>query len=175
MAHGTRVICRLACNAYNNSPGAHMTQFHTATGRTSDACRARQRTTGLIRICIVGLALCASLPTLAHSQAVTTTGDARVTDKESRIMPELNTVDAVRAPTPRAATEDASIRPFKVRVSDEALADLRRRIQATQWPEKETVADASQGVQLATMRALSRYWVEEYDWRKIEAKLNSYP
>jgi len=153
-----------------------MTQLATATGLTSDACRAQQRTTGLIRLCITGLALCASLPTLAHSQAVTTTRDARVTDKESRIMPELTTVDApARAPAPRAATEDASIRPFKVRVSEEALADLRRRIQATQWPEKETVTDASQGVQLATMRALARYWAEEYDWRKIETKLNSYP
>ena len=153
-----------------------MTQLDTATGLTSDACRARQSTTGLIRICIAGLALCASLPTLSHAQAATTTGDARVTQREIKIMPELNKLDApARAPAPRAATEDASIRPFKVRVSEEALADLRRRIQATQWPEKETVADASQGVQLATMRALARYWVEEYDWRKIETKLNSYP
>jgi len=153
-----------------------MTGLDTVTGITSEVCRARDSTTRLIWICTVGLAVCALPPTLAHAQATTTTGDARVTQKESKIMPELNTVDApVRAPAPRAATEDASIRPFRVRVSDEALADLRRRIQATQWPEKETVTDASQGVQLATMQKLARYWATEYDWRKVEAKLNSYP
>jgi hypothetical protein len=70
---------------------------------------------------------------------------------------------------------DTSIRPFKVHVSDEALTDLRRRIQATRWPEKETVADASQGVQLATIRALAGYWETAYDWRKVEAKLNALP
>jgi pimeloyl-ACP methyl ester carboxylesterase len=91
-------------------------------------------------------------------------------------MPELNTMDApVKAPAPRKATEDASIRPFRINISDEDLADLRRRIEATRWPEKETVADFSQGVPLATMQKLARYWVEEYDWRKVEAKLNSYP
>ena len=58
---------------------------------------------------------------------------------------------------------------------DEALADLRRRILATRWPEKETVTDESQGVQLATMQKLARYWATEYDWRKIEAKLNALP
>ena len=153
-----------------------MTCAKNVTGMTSVACPAQQSTIRLTWICIVGLALCASLPTLAHSQAVTLTGDARVTNKESKIMPELNTVDVpVRASPPRAATPDASIRPFQVRTSDEALADLKRRVQMTQWPEKETVTDASQGVQLGTMRALARYWVEEYDWRKIEAKLNSYP
>ena len=57
-----------------------------------------------------------------------------------------------------AAAEDTEIRPFKFRVSDEALADLRRRIAATKWPKRETVTDASQGVQLATMQKLARYW-----------------
>jgi hypothetical protein len=69
--------------------------------------------------------------------------------------------------------EGTSIRPFGVKVSDEALADLRRRIQATRWPDKETVADRSQGVQLATLRELARYWTTEYDWRKCEARLNA--
>ena len=68
-----------------------------------------------------------------------------------------------------------AIREFKVNIPEEALVDLRQRIAATQWPEKETVADASQGVQLATMEKLARYWATDYDWRKIEAKLNSYP
>jgi pimeloyl-ACP methyl ester carboxylesterase len=70
---------------------------------------------------------------------------------------------------------DTSVRPFQFRASDEALADLRRRISATQWPEKETVQDLSQGVPLATMQKLARYWATEYDWRKGEAKLNKHP
>jgi len=74
----------------------------------------------------------------------------------------------------RSADKDA-IRPFYVVVPDADLADLRRRIQATKWPERETVADATQGVQLATMQALAQYWATEYNWRKIEAKLKALP
>ncbi len=74
-----------------------------------------------------------------------------------------------------AATKSDAIRPFRVNVPDEALVDLRRRIAATQWPERETVADQSQGVQLATMQALARYWATEYDWRKVEARLKALP
>jgi len=58
-------------------------------------------------------------------------------------------------------------RPFQVNVPEEQLTELRRRINATKWPERETVADASQSVQLATMQALARYWATEYDWRKV--------
>jgi pimeloyl-ACP methyl ester carboxylesterase len=71
--------------------------------------------------------------------------------------------------------QDNSIRPFRVNVSEESLAELRRRIAATRWPEKETVADQSQGVQLETMQKLARYWATDYDWRKVEARLNSLP
>ena len=67
------------------------------------------------------------------------------------------------------------IRPFHINFSDNELAELRRRIKATRWPERETVADASQGVQLATAQKLARYWETEYDWRKVEKKLNSLP
>jgi pimeloyl-ACP methyl ester carboxylesterase len=67
------------------------------------------------------------------------------------------------------------IRPFHVDTPDEALDDLRRRIAATQWPEKETVEDESQGVPLATMQKLARYWETDYDWRTCEAKLNALP
>jgi pimeloyl-ACP methyl ester carboxylesterase len=67
------------------------------------------------------------------------------------------------------------IRPFRVDIPDEALDDLRRRIAATQWPEKETVADQSQGVPLAMIQELARYWATDYDWRKCEAKLNALP
>src|SRR5919106_1658403 len=73
------------------------------------------------------------------------------------------------------AVEDTAIRPFTIEVPEKDLADLRARIAATRWPEKETVEDASQGVQLATMQALARYWETEYDWRKCEAKLKALP
>ena len=66
------------------------------------------------------------------------------------------------------------IRSFHVDITDEALQDLRRRIAATQWPERETVADDSQGVQLATMKKLAAYWGTDYDWRTCEAKLNAF-
>ncbi|MGZ8312867.1 MAG: epoxide hydrolase family protein [Allosphingosinicella sp.] len=75
----------------------------------------------------------------------------------------------------RSAAGDAQIRPFSFRASDEALADLRRRIAATIFPERETVPDGSQGVQLATMEKLARYWANDYDWRKCEARLNALP
>jgi len=70
-----------------------------------------------------------------------------------------------------AAPTDASIRPFRIDVPEEQLADLRRRILATRWPDRETVSDSSQGVQLATTEKLARYWATEYDWRKVEARL----
>ena len=69
----------------------------------------------------------------------------------------------------------ATIRPFHVNVPDAELTELRRRINTTKWPERETVTDASQGVQLATSQALARYWQTEYDWRKVEARLNALP
>jgi pimeloyl-ACP methyl ester carboxylesterase len=71
--------------------------------------------------------------------------------------------------------EDDVIRPFSVAVSENELVDLRRRIKATKWPDRETVTDASQGVQLATMQKLAGYWATEYDWRKVEAKLKALP
>jgi hypothetical protein len=71
--------------------------------------------------------------------------------------------------------EAAEVRPFHIDVPEEDLVDLRRRIADTQWPERETVADQSQGVQLATIQELARYWATDYDWRKVEAKLNALP
>jgi len=76
---------------------------------------------------------------------------------------------------PCRAQGDTSIRPFKFHATDEQLADLKRRLAATRFPEKELVADASQGVQLATMKELVRYWQNDYDWRKVEAKLDALP
>ncbi|HZC80324.1 MAG TPA: epoxide hydrolase N-terminal domain-containing protein, partial [Nitrospiraceae bacterium] len=77
--------------------------------------------------------------------------------------------------TPSTPTQQNAIRPFRVNFPEEALVDLRRRIESTRLPEKEPVSDFSQGVQLAFIQALARYWATEYDWRKVEAKLNSYP
>jgi pimeloyl-ACP methyl ester carboxylesterase len=87
------------------------------------------------------------------------------TDQDRRRLPGTTT----------AAPESDSIRPFRVDVPGAALADLRRRIAATQWPDRETVMDQSQGPQLATLQKLARYWETEYDWRKVEARLNALP
>src|SRR3984957_10950108 len=70
---------------------------------------------------------------------------------------------------------DAAIRPFQVDFPEEELTDLRRRVNATRWPERETVGDDSQGVPLSMMQELARYWGSDYDWRKCEAKLNALP
>jgi pimeloyl-ACP methyl ester carboxylesterase len=71
--------------------------------------------------------------------------------------------------------DTTAIRPFHVDVPEAELTELRRRIQATVWPDRETVTDATQGVQLATIQALARYWATDYDWRKVEARLNALP
>src|SRR5579862_2829284 len=68
-----------------------------------------------------------------------------------------------------------AIRPFEVHFSDSDLADLRRRVEATVWPTRENVSDATQGVQLATTKALANYWLTEHDWRKCEARINAFP
>ena len=75
----------------------------------------------------------------------------------------------------RVETKSDAIREFYVNVPESELAELRRRINATRWPDRETVSDATQGVQLATTQALARYWATEYDWRKCEARLNALP
>jgi pimeloyl-ACP methyl ester carboxylesterase len=84
------------------------------------------------------------------------------------------------SPASAVATEadfypEGAIRPFRINIPEEALGDLRRRLAATRWPDRETVTDQSQGMQLATLQRLVRYWQTEYDWRKVEAKLNSLP
>jgi pimeloyl-ACP methyl ester carboxylesterase len=71
--------------------------------------------------------------------------------------------------------DTTAIRPFQVNVPEAELTELRRRIKATLWPDRETVTDATQGVQLATIQALARYWATDYDWRKVEARLNALP
>jgi pimeloyl-ACP methyl ester carboxylesterase len=82
---------------------------------------------------------------------------------------------AAAEPRPVAASGDNAIRPFCVDVSDAELIELRRRINAARWPDRETVTDDSQGVPLATIQELARYWGTDYDWRKVEARLNALP
>src|SRR3954447_25292074 len=82
------------------------------------------------------------------------------------------TLMAVMAEKP---TGDTTIRPFTIDIPQADLEDLRARIAAPRWPSKELVADRSQGVQLATLQELTRYWTTDYDWRKCEAKLNALP
>ena len=97
------------------------------------------------------------------------------------LAPSPQTTTATQATEPKHTiilgqpTEDTSIRPFNVHASDEDLADLKRRIAATRWPTRELVDDASQGVQLATLQRLADYWLNQHDWRKVEARINSYP
>ena len=77
--------------------------------------------------------------------------------------------------SPTSAKHDKAIRPFRVSFPETALVDLRRRVMATRWPDREAVADASQGVQLATIEKVARYWQTDHNWRKVEAKLNALP
>jgi hypothetical protein len=88
---------------------------------------------------------------------------------------DAQTATEKETPVAPSETTTAAIRPFRANVPDEALVDLRRRIAATRWPDRETVTDRSQGVQLATLQELVRYWGTDYDWRKAEAKLNALP
>jgi len=90
-----------------------------------------------------------------------------------QVLSEATTNTLEVAPT--SSSREAEMRPFSFHASDEELADLKRRIAATRWPDRETVNDDTQGVQLATMQRLADYWASEYDWRKIEARLNSLP
>ena len=88
-------------------------------------------------------------------------------------------VDAAGSRSPPVSTppvaSPTSVRPFTVNVPEEALTDLRRRIAATRWLSRELVDDRSQGVQLATLQELARYWANDYDWRRCESKLNARP
>ena len=85
------------------------------------------------------------------------------------------TNQAIAEVTQSTGSDKTAIRPLRVHAPESQLIDLKRRVKATRWPERETVPDASQGVQLATMQHLARYWAAEYDWRKIEMRLNALP
>ncbi|HXM11347.1 MAG TPA: epoxide hydrolase N-terminal domain-containing protein [Terriglobales bacterium] len=108
---------------------------------------------------------------LAAAFGPATIGEA-FADSKSNTAQKENTMTQTRA---TQAADKTTIRPFQVNVPEAELTELRRRINATRWPDRETVTDESQGVPLATMRELARYWATEYDWRKCEAKLNALP
>jgi pimeloyl-ACP methyl ester carboxylesterase len=99
------------------------------------------------------------------------------TPMERRSEAAVSGAPPAQAKATQAKTDGGAdaIRPFNVHFSDEALADLKRRVAATKWPSRELVTDASQGVQLATMRELASYWQKDYDWRKFETRLNALP
>ena len=85
------------------------------------------------------------------------------------------TMPAIAGNSPAVKEDSSAIRPFHINIPKSELAELRKRIKATKWPEREQVPDATQGVQLATMQKLAQYWADDYDWRKCEAKLNALP
>jgi pimeloyl-ACP methyl ester carboxylesterase len=117
------------------------------------------------------LLICAATGTLlAFTPMMAAAGREEATTKKEPRM-ETATTQLGRGPS---AARDA-IRPYQVHIPEEALTDLRRRIQATRWPDKETVADRSQGANLADLQELVRYWGSGYDWRKMEARLNALP
>jgi pimeloyl-ACP methyl ester carboxylesterase len=108
----------------------------------------------IFRACVFNLAICGSLSAVVHAQGTNASAGSTPSGKKG---------------------VEPSIRPFRAHVSDEALADLRRRLQATRWPDKETVSDRSQGEPLARLQQLVQYWGSGYDWRKVEARLNALP
>lgn len=146
---------------------------HTAKARTAGGIGLLSRLFVLLLAAMMSLAPSATLLAQQLARiAGQTPGVAAATKTQKETA--MNQSQATRQSSGQAADKDA-IRPFHVSIPEEALVELRRRIAATQWPEKETVADQSQGVPLATMRELARYWATTYDWRKAEAKLNAWP
>src|SRR5262245_23438706 len=83
--------------------------------------------------------------------------------------------DAGVSMSKKAGEESTAIRPFAVKIPQEQLEELRQRVKATRWPSRETVGDRSQGVQLAKVQELVRYWGTQYDWRRVESRLNAFP
>jgi pimeloyl-ACP methyl ester carboxylesterase len=144
------------------------------TGATHPT-RARD-STGRLYVCALGVAVCVSTPALAQTKATAAGHRARPTLTRAHTMTQISTAAAPGgAPARSDAAGGDAVRPFRVRVPEAELADLRRRIQATRWPDRETVDDRSQGVQLAKFQELVRYWGTGYDWRKAEARLNALP
>jgi len=115
------------------------------------------------------------LPVAAFDTPGPGPGPSRIARRRLSRVARVVALVLLAAPCHAQSAADTAIRPFHFHATDEQLADLHRRIVATRWPERETVSDQSQGVQLATMQALAKYWAAGYDWRKCEAKLNALP
>src|SRR5688572_17276517 len=116
--------------------------------------RTIRRCAVLVTVCVLGL------------YTSSTPGQARTHSKESAMTAQRGN---------RLAADPEAVLPFQVSIPEDQIVDLRRRLAATRWPDKETVADPSQGAQLAKLQELVRYWGTAYDWRKAEAKLNALP
>jgi pimeloyl-ACP methyl ester carboxylesterase len=128
-----------------------------------DVCGERSHRGALFTTSMLALIL---LTSSTYGQTMTAPTSPSVDGKTSVTNPRA---------TSRTSVENTAIRQFTVNVPEDQLVDLKRRLNATRWPEMETVADESQGVRLATMQALARYWATDYDWRRVEAKLNALP
>jgi pimeloyl-ACP methyl ester carboxylesterase len=118
------------------------------------------------------------IPTIAHAEGAPVSPDAQTiapTQTTTASPAAIGTAMLVGAVATAQASGDSSIRPFHYRATDEELADLKRRVAATRWPERETVNDTTQGVRLATMQRLADYWANHHDWRRAEAQLFSHP
>jgi pimeloyl-ACP methyl ester carboxylesterase len=147
------------------NPGAHMMPFQkiTALARSSSLLVSVRRAIFATMTAAAG-AFGIALPALCYSQAAPASSTSTLT-----------LAAAASATGPALSRDEDAIRPFRVNIRRTALDDLRKRLLATRWPDKETVADPSQGAQLANVQDFVRYWATDYDWRRGEAKLNAYP
>jgi pimeloyl-ACP methyl ester carboxylesterase len=116
-----------------------------------------------------------TLPTLPHTLAAAAVLGLLLLASPGAAQTAAAGPAAIASAGTRAPAGDAAVRPFRAHVPDADVADLRRRLAATRWPDRETVADRSQGAQLANLQALVRYWATAYDWRRAEARLNTHP
>jgi pimeloyl-ACP methyl ester carboxylesterase len=151
-----------------------MTAPHTRATNLSRAAGSSARLT----ICALGLASSLPIAALAGAQSTATSPEAPTALSRKSVMTQHTTetpAAALATSGSRESINDEAVRPYRVRVPDAAINDMRRRIQSTRWPSKELVQDRSQGVQLATLKELARYWTTEYSWKKAEAKLNAFP
>jgi len=139
--------------------------------------RARETTArvGIACICSLLIGGCVASHAAVREEIAPSAREARAPHMQEITMTATTAADVPNAAGMRSSEADTSIRPFRATFPDEALTDLKRRISATRWPDREIVSDQSQGVQLATMKKLASYWGTDYDWRKAEARLNAFP
>jgi pimeloyl-ACP methyl ester carboxylesterase len=149
---------------------------HTTRGRCDGHLRSDRRSLLAGSAAAIGFGLLL-LAAPSHAQTAAAESSRRhPADRTGSVQQTALRKESTMAQVGQAMeTAATAIRPFRISVSEGALTDLRRRLAATRWPTKELVEDRSQGVQLATLRELARYWSTEYDWRRCEARLNALP